>query len=77
MLDKLPVPGRPNLDFSRTTALAVDADGGRLDIFFSRLSLLSSFSLSLWKMTRYRPEILSQKAVKPKTTNRPSLKERG
>ena len=29
------------------TALAVGADGGCLDIFFSRLSVLSSFSLSL------------------------------
>ena len=29
------------------TALAVGAGGGCLDIFFSRLSFLSSFSLSL------------------------------
>ena len=50
MLGKLPVPGRPtDLDYSRARpiALAVGAGGGCLDIFFSQLSLLLSFSLSL------------------------------
>ena len=51
MLGKLPVPGRHTyLDYSRGRAyfvLAVGAGGGCLDIFFSRLSLLFSFSLSL------------------------------
>ena len=50
MLGKLPVPGRPtNLDYSRARpiVLAVGAGGGCLDIFFSHLSLLFSFSLCL------------------------------
>ena len=50
VLGKFPVPGRPtNLDESRTrpTALAVGAGGGCLDILFSRLSFLFSFSLFL------------------------------
>ena len=44
------MPGRPaNLDEvgQGPIALAVGADGGCLDIFFSRLSFLFSFSLSL------------------------------
>ena len=50
------------------TALAIGAGGGCLDIFFSRLSFLFSFSLSkgggpIWT------EILSQRAIKPKTPN--------
>ena len=51
VLGKLPVPGRPaNLDYivgQEPIALAVGAGGGYLDIFFSRLSFLISFSLSL------------------------------
>ena len=63
VLGKLPVPGRPtNLDSSRArpTALTVGAGGWRgevwfwvegggvvLDIFFSHLSFLTSFFLSL------------------------------
>ena len=45
VLGELPVPGRPtNLDCS----MACRSWGrGCLDIFFSRLSFLSSFSLSL------------------------------
>ena len=49
VLSKLSVPGRPTyLDNGRARAivLAVGAGGGRLDNFFSRLSLLFSFSLS-------------------------------
>ena len=45
VLGKLPVPGRPTMWMTvgqGPTALAVDADGGCLDIFF-----LFSFSLSL------------------------------
>ena len=41
MLGKLPMPGHPaNLDNNkaRASALAVGADGGCLDIFFSHLS---------------------------------------
>ena len=58
------------------TALAVGAGWGCLDIFFSRLPFL------FWETARYRlkyclgdgtiqTEILSQRAVKPKTTNQP------
>ena len=50
VLGKRSVPGRPTyLDYSRArpTALAVGADGSCLDIFFSRLSFLFSFSLCL------------------------------
>ena len=50
MLGKLSVPGRPTyLDFSTQgpIALAIGAGGGCLDVFFSHLSLLFSFSLSL------------------------------
>ena len=50
VLGKLPVPGRPIIWIKvgqGPTALAVSAGGGCLDIFFSRLSLLFSFSLSL------------------------------
>ena len=50
VLCKLPVPGRPN---QGPTALAVGAGGGCLDIFFSRLSFLFSFFLSLGD-DRYR-----------------------
>ena len=45
-------------------ALAVGAGGGCLDIFFSRLSFLFSFSLSLGDGP-ISIEILSQRAVKP------------
>ena len=50
------------------TALAVGAGEGCLDI----LSLVYHFSFlspSLWETARYRLKILSQRAVKPKTTN--------
>ena len=48
--------------------LAVGAGGGCLDIFFSRLSFLFSFSLSRGDGP-IQTEILSQRAVKLKTTN--------
>ena len=51
-------------------ALAVDAGGGCLDNFFSHLSFLSSFSLSL---DDGPTDILSERAVKPKTTNQPII----
>ena len=50
MLGKLLMPGRPTLLITvgqGLTALAVGAGGGCLDIFYSRLSFLFSFSLSL------------------------------
>ena len=50
MLGKLSVPGRPtDLDYSRARAYCACSrcGWGSLDIFFSHLSLLFSFSLSL------------------------------
>ena len=50
VLGKLPVPGRPtNMDYSRARAYCAcsGCGWGCLDVFFSRLSSLSSFSLSL------------------------------
>ena len=75
MLGQLPVPGRPtNLDFSRARAYCACSrcEWGLFGHFFSHLSLLFSFSLSLGDGP-ILTEILSQRAVKPKTTNRPSI----
>ena len=50
MLRKLPVPGRPTIwiiVWQGPTALAVGADGRLFGHFYSHLSFLSSFSLSL------------------------------
>ena len=50
VLGKLPVPGRPTIWMivgQGPIALAIGAGGGCLDIFFSKLSLPFSFSLSL------------------------------
>ena len=51
---------------------AVGAGWGCLDNFYSHLSFLSSFSLSLGD-SPIQTEILSQRAVKPKTTNQPNF----
>ena len=53
------------------TALAVGAGGRCLNIFFSSI-IFSSFYLSLGD-DPIETEILSQRAVKPKTTNNQSL----
>ena len=50
MLGKLPVPGRPSIWITvgqGPTALAVGAGEGLFGHFYSHLSFLSSFSLSL------------------------------
>ena len=50
MLGKFPVPGRPAVLIAAgqgPTALAVGAGGGCLDMFYSHLPFLFSFSLSL------------------------------
>ena len=50
VLGKLPVPGRPTIWIivgQGPTVLAVGAGGGCLDIFYSHLSVLPFFSLSL------------------------------
>ena len=70
VLGKLPVPGRPtilNTVGQGPIALAVGAGGGGLDIF-TLIYPFSSFSLSLGDGP-IKTEILSQRAVKPRTTN--------
>ena len=50
VLGKIPVPGRPTIWMivgQGPIALAIGAGGGCWDIFFSKLSLPFSFSLSL------------------------------
>ena len=48
VLGKLPVPGRPTIWITvRQGPTALAAGGGCLDIFYSHLSFLPSFSLSL------------------------------
>ena len=72
MLGKLPVPGRPTILITvgqGPIALAVGAGGGGLDIFIL-IYPFSSVSLSLGDGP-IKTEILSQRAVKPKTTNQP------
>ena len=72
VLAKLPVSGRPtNLDLSRARAYCACSMCGLFRHFFSRLSFLPSFSLSLGDGPKWT-EILSQRAVKPKTTNQPN-----
>ena len=71
VLGKLAVPGRPtNLDKSRARVYCSCSrcGWGLFGHFFSRLSFLFSFSLSLGDGP-IQTEILSQRAVKPKTTN--------
>ena len=73
VLGKLPVPGRPTIWITvgqGPTALAVGAGRGWFGHFYSHLSFLSSFSLSLGNGP-IKTEILSQRAIKPKTTNQP------
>ena len=71
VLGKLPVPGRPTIWITvgqGPTVLAESAGGGCLDLF----TLIYPFSPLfpfLWEAARYRFEILSQRAVKHKTTN--------
>ena len=73
VLGKLSVPGRPTIWITvgqGPTALAVGVGWGCSD----SLTLIYSFSPlspSLWETARYRLK-LSQRAVKPKTTNQPS-----
>ena len=76
VLGKPPVPGRPTIWITvgqGLTALVVGAGGGCLDIFTLIYPFLSSFSLSVGDGP-IETEILSQRAVKPKTTNQPSTK---
>ena len=74
MLGKFPVPGRPvYFDYSRAEplVLAVGAGGGCLDIS----SVIYHFSFFFFFSLGHDPilsEILSQRAVKPKTTDQPT-----
>ena len=73
VLGKLPVLGRPpNLDYSRARAYCAcnRCWWGMFGHFFSRLSFLFSFSLSLGDGP-IQSEILSQRAIKPKN-NQPT-----
>ena len=70
------MPGRPTIWMivgQGPIALAVGAGGGCLDIF-TLCYLFSSFSLSV-RGGPILTEILSQRAVKPKTTNQPECKK--
>ena len=72
VLGKLSVPGRPtSLDNSRARAYCACSRCARgLFGHFSLIYLFSSLSLSLGDGP-IETEILSQRAVKPKTTNHP------
>ena len=74
VLGKLPVPGRPTIWITvgqGPTALAVGAGWGLFGHFYSRLSFLFSFSLSL-ETTRYRLKYCLKGSLSPKTTNQPT-----
>ena len=74
VLGKLPVPGRPtNLDYSRARAYCACSrcGWGLFGHFFSDLSLLFSFSLSLGA-TRYGLKYCLKGPLSPKTTNQPT-----
>ena len=73
VLGKLPVPGRPTILITvgqGPIALTICAGGGGLDIF-TLIYPFFSFTLSLGDGPIWT-EILSQRAVKPKTTNQPT-----
>ena len=75
VLGKLPVPGHPTIWITvgqGPTVLVVGVGGGCLDIFTFIYPFLFSFSLSLGDSPIYT-EILSQRAVKPKTSNQPTI----
>ena len=72
VLGKLPVPGRPtNLAYSRARAYCAFSrcGWGLFGHFFSHLSLLFSFSLSMGDGPMWT-EILSQRAVEPEATKK-------
>ena len=74
VLGKLPVPGRPTILIrvgQGPIALVVAAGGGSLDIF-TLIYPFSPLSPSLGDGPIWT-EILSELAVKPKTTNQPTL----
>ena len=69
VLGKRPVPGRPtNLDYSRARAYCAcsGCGWGLFGHFFSRLSFLFSFALSLWETARYRLKYCLKGPLSPK-----------
>ena len=76
VLGKLPVPGRPTIRITvgqGSTALAVGAGGGCLDIF-TLVYPLSPLSPSLWETTRYRLKYCLKGPLNlKKSTNQPWL----
>ena len=69
VLGKLPVPGRPTIWITvgqGPTALAVGAVGGWFGHFYSHLSFLYSFSLSLGETARYRLKYCLKGPLNPK-----------
>ena len=75
VLGKLPVLGRPtNLDESRARAYCACSrcGWGLFGHFFSHLSFLFSFSLSLGETARYRLKYCLKGPLSPKTTNQPT-----
>ena len=74
VLGKLPVPGRPtSLEKSRAMAYCIRSrcGWGLFGHFYSHLSFLLSFSLSLVETTRYRLKYCLKDSLSPKTTNQP------
>ena len=76
VLGKLPVPGRPTIWITvgqGSTALAVGAGGGCLDIF-TLIYPFSPLSPSLWETARYRLKYCLKGPLNPKQpTNQPYL----
>ena len=74
VLGKLPVPGRPTILIivgQGSSALAVGAGGGGLDIF-TLIFFFSSISPSLWETARYRLKYCLKGPLNPKQpTNQP------
>ena len=68
VLGKLPVPGRPTIWIIVGQGPTARCGWKLFGLFFSRLSFLFSYSLSLGDGP-IQTEILSQRAVKPKSTN--------
>ena len=73
VLGKLLVPGRPTIWMivGQGPCACNRCGWGLFGHFYSPLSFLSTFSLSLGDGSIWT-EILSQRAVKPKTTNQPT-----
>ena len=73
-LGKLPVPGRLTIWITvgqGSTALAVGAGGGCLDIF-TLICLFIPLSPSLWETARYRLQYCLKGPLNPKPTNQPT-----